>query len=87
MDLEKVSGEYAIIYQLEDPSLLGSPISTHISPFQIENEVPSEVEVKASVRFMKRNKAGGHTHLRSKHLQWWIREGYPIKYSIPPDLA
>ena len=42
-DLEKVSGYYAYLYQWEDPSPPGRPVTTHISQFYIDDNTPSEL--------------------------------------------
>ena len=47
---------------------------THTILSKINDEVPTEVEVEASVRRLRLNKAGGHTHLRSEHFKKWLRE-------------
>ena len=85
-DIEKVSGDYAALYRCKDSSPPGRPILIHIETFQIEDGVPSEVEVEATVRQLNINKAVCHTHLRSKNIQGWLPEEYLIKESIPPNL-
>ena len=47
---------------------------THTMLSKINDEVPTEAEVEASVRRLRLNKAGGHTHLRSEHFKKWLRE-------------
>ena len=73
-DLEKVSLDYAVLYQKEYPSHPERPVPTHVAPFQIKYGFPMEVEVEAEARQMRRNRAGGHTHLQAKRLQMWLRE-------------
>ena len=41
-DLEKVSGEHAALYRREYPFPLGRSVSSHVSPFQIDNGVLME---------------------------------------------
>ena len=47
--------------------------------------MPSEAEVGATLQFLKRNKARGHSHLRDKYLQGWLREAFPVKDSTLPQ--
>ena len=44
-DIEKVYRDYAALYQQEEPSPPGRPVTIHIAPFQIEDGVPTWVEV------------------------------------------
>ena len=54
------------------------------TPFKIYDETPTEGEIDAAVRQMRRNRAGRHNHLRSEHLQKWLREVYPEETSTEP---
>ena len=49
VDLSNISGDYDTMFQSEDPSPLWRPIPIHIEPFQVEDGVTSDVEVKAEV--------------------------------------
>ena len=40
--------------------------------------------MEAAVIRLRRNRAGVHTHLRSEHLQAWIRESYLAENSNTP---
>ena len=46
VDLSDISRDYAAMFQREDPSPLWRPIPIHIEPFQVEDGVTSDVEVK-----------------------------------------
>ena len=39
-DMEKLSGDYAVLYQQEYPSPPGIPVPTYVAPFQIDTGVP-----------------------------------------------
>ena len=65
--MAKVTKDYVTLYQKEDPDPPGRPLATHVEPFQINDEVPSEAEVDAEVRLLHPHKEGGHTHLRAEH--------------------
>lgn len=47
--MAKLKKGYATIYQREEPDPPGRPMSTHVDPSQINDEVPSEAKVKAVV--------------------------------------
>ena len=66
--IEKVLGEYAVLYQREDPYLPGQPVPTHVIPFYIDDKTPTDEKIEGAVRQMRRNRSGGHIHLRAKQL-------------------
>ena len=74
--MAKVTKDYDTLYQREDPDPPGRMLATHVDPFYINDDVPSETEVKAAVRCPHPHKAGGHTHLRMEHFNTWILEAY-----------
>ena len=76
-----------MLYQRNDLSYLGRPLPTHGVPFQKDEGVLTEAEVEAAFRWMKQNKDVGHTHLRDKQLQGFLREAYPVRESTPHNLA
>ena len=75
--MEKVTGDYTILYWQEDPTPPGRPVKIHITLFKVNGEVPSEAEVEAAVHRLCLNKAGGHTHICTKHFKKWLKEAYP----------
>ena len=60
------------------------PVPTHATPFEIDDETTTKGESKEAVRRLRRNRSGGHTHLRAEHLQQCIREEYPSETSTAP---
>ena len=84
LNLEKVSWCNAALYQKEYLSPPGIPVLIHVDPFQIDSGVTMEAEVKASVRFMRVNRAGVHMHLQVKHFNMCLREAYPVKEATTP---
>ena len=66
-DLDKVYGDYSVIYQPEDPSPIRRPLPTPDDLFQIDGGFPTEAEVEATVCRLTRNRSGGHMHLRAKY--------------------
>ena len=67
--MAKVTKDYATLYQQEDPYPPVRLLSTHVDPFQINDNVPSEVEVESAVQCLRPHKAGNHTHLRAEHFK------------------
>ena len=73
---------------VENPSPPGRPLPTHITPFDLDDETPTKGEIEAAVRRLRRNRAGGHTHLREEHLQQWIRNAHEAYiYTVPLNLT
>ena len=80
----KVTKDYSTLYQWEDPELPVQLLDTHIDPFQIIDEVPTEAEVEAAVQCPRSLKAGGKNNLRVERFNTWICEAYPYKVVNPP---
>ena len=65
--MEKLGEYFRTLYQREETHPPGLPLSTHAELAQVNDEISSEVEVKAAVHRLRPQKAGGHTHLRTEH--------------------
>ena len=50
----------------------------------VNDDVPAEVEVKATVRHLCLNKADSHTNLRAKNFKNLLRESYPEESNSTP---
>ena len=46
----KVTGDYTALYQREEPTPSGGPVTTYIKTFKLNDDVPLEGEVEAEVR-------------------------------------
>ena len=84
MELEKVSRDYASLYQQEDSSPLGRLIPIHVSPFQIDDGLLTKAKFDTSVHCLGVNRVGGHTQLWGEHFKSWLREAYPVKEATTP---
>ena len=62
----------------------GRGLSTHVYPFHINYDLPSDAEVKSAVLRLRPHKAGSHTHLRTEYFKTWIRKAYPGEGATPP---
>ena len=65
--MEKFSGYFQNLYQREYPHPPGLPLTKHVRPAKVNDEIPSEVE--AAVRRLRPHRAGGNTHLRKEHFK------------------
>ena len=50
-DMEKVRGDFHTLYQREEPHLPVLPLTTHVNPAKVNDDIPSEAkaEVEAEV--------------------------------------
>ena len=67
--MEKFRGDFQTLYQKEEPYTPGLPLATHIDPAKVNYKIPSEAEMEAVVRCLRPHRAGGHTHLHTKHFK------------------
>ena len=84
-DLAKLSMDYALLYQREAPFTLGQTLPIHVATLSIDDVIMAETELEAEVCRLKRNKAGGHTHLCAKHLKGWMWDTYPDRDMTRPN--
>ena len=66
LDMAKAMKYFAALYWWEDLTSPppDRPVTTHITAFSINNNVPMEAEVEDSVHRLRLNKAGDHRHIR-----------------------
>ena len=67
----------------EGTNLSGRPVPTHVTTFRINENVPTEGEVEASVQRLRLHKAGGHPHFCAEHFNKCIWEAYPAEGTSP----
>ena len=48
-DIENFMGEYATLYRQEEPTPLGRPVPTDVTPFRVNEDVLSEAEAEVEV--------------------------------------
>ena len=61
-DITKVTGYYAALHCQEELTTPRIPVPTHVTPFRVNGNLPSEEEVKAAVQLLRLHKAVGHNH-------------------------
>ena len=86
-DMEKVTGDYAVLYRQEDPTTPGIPVPTHFTPFRFNYDVSLEAEVEEAVWRLYLNKAAGHTHLRTENFKKWLQGATCLRVHQPPQLT
>ena len=63
--------EFIKLYSEEKPK--GENLQINIQPFKINDQTPSEEEIKKAVMKMKLNKSPGATGIRVEHLREWMK--------------
>ena len=66
-DMEKFRGDFQTLYQKEETHTPGLPLTTHVKPVNMNNNIPLEAEVEAAVCRLCPHRAVGHTHLLAEH--------------------
>ena len=82
--MDNVTKDYSTIYQREKNYPSGQPLTTHVDPFQINDDVPSDMEVKSAVQIHCSHKAVNHTYLCEEHFRTWLCKAYPGEGVNPP---
>ena len=82
--MDNVTKDYSTIYQREKNYPSGQPLTTHVDPFHINDDVPSDMEVKSAVQIHCSHKAVNHTYLCEEHFRTWLCKAYPGEGVNPP---
>ena len=51
----------------------GDPIPINVDPFEINDAIPEDVEIRAVVRGMRNGRAGGASKIRAEDMKTWLR--------------
>ena len=84
-DLTAISNNWRQLYTAERPSPPGPILHAVIEPFDVNDETPTEDEIKAAVKRIKSNRASGHSALRAEDFKDWLREAFPEEIHPPPE--
>ena len=74
-DLQKISKECEALCKRRVQ--VGAPIPSHVEPFPINDETPTECEIRKAVGKMKRGKATGPTGVHAEDFKDWLRAACP----------
>jgi hypothetical protein len=72
IDLRTVTNAYKQLYQ--SVPLSGDPLSIHITPCTINDDIPTEQEIATAIRKLRNGKASGHSGLRAEHLKTLLHQ-------------
>ena len=68
--LERIMTERVDLYSYVPPP--GENIPVTVTPASVDNSVPMEDEIADAVKKLRRNRSGGASGMRVKHLKGWI---------------
>ena len=68
--LERITAERVGLYSYV-PSL-GENITVNVAPAEVDDSVPTEDKIEDAVKKLRRNRSGGLSGMRSKHLKGWL---------------
>ena len=68
--LERITADQTELYR-QVPST-GEGIPIHVEKHTIDDSVPTEDEIEAAVKKLRRNRAGGPSGIRSEHIKGWL---------------
>jgi hypothetical protein len=72
IELRTVTNAYKQLYQ--SVPLSGDPLSIHITPCTINDDIPTEQEIATAIRKLRNGKASGHSGLRAEHLKTLLHQ-------------
>ena len=68
--LERITAERTELYsQVPSP---GENIPVTVEPALIDDSVPTEDEIEAAVKKLRRNRSGGPSRIRTEHIKGWL---------------
>ena len=80
-ELKQTQTIYKTLFTRQDPE--GDPVPIITEPFDINDEVPSEEEIRRALKLMRRNKTPGASGIKVEHLQQWAKEAEYDKEKNP----
>ena len=70
LQLERQTADREELYRRRDPP--GEPIPIHVEPFDVNDEVPPDGEIRAAVKRLSNGRAGGASSMRAEHMKEWL---------------
>ena len=52
---------------------MGDPLPLHLTPVKINDNIPSDSEIRTSAGGLTNGRAGGASGMRAKHVKVWLR--------------
>ena len=68
--IERIPAERVALYSYVPP--LGENIPISIRPFQVDDSVPEEGEIKWAFKRLRNNRSGGLLGMRAEHIKRWF---------------
>lgn len=51
----------------------GDPIPINVDPYEVQDEVPGDMEIRAKVKDLRNGRAGGASKMRAEDIRGWLR--------------
>ena len=68
--LERITADQTELYRQVPPPGEGIPV--HVAKHDIDDSVPTEDEIEAAVKKLRRTRAGGPSGLRAEDIKGWL---------------
>ena len=68
--LERITAEQTELYRQVPPQRENIPVT--VDPTHIDDSVPTENEIEAAVKKIRRNRLGGPSRIRTEHVKGWL---------------
>jgi len=69
--MEALTQERVDLYTAETPP--GDPIPINVDPFDVNDDIPTDGEIREAVKSLRNGRAGGLGGMRAEHLKRWLR--------------
>ena len=70
--METLTQERIDLYTAVPPP--GAPIPINVDPFDVNDEIPTDGEIREAVKSLRNGRAGGLGGMRAEHLKRWLRD-------------
>jgi hypothetical protein len=70
--METLTQEWIDLYTAEPPP--GAPIPINVDPFDVNDDIPTDGEIREAVKCLRYGRAGGLGGMRAEHLKQWLRD-------------
>jgi hypothetical protein len=70
--METLTQEQIDLYTAEPQP--GAPIPINVDPFDVNDDIPTDGEIREAVKCLRNGRAGGLGGMRAEHLKRWLRD-------------